>query len=72
MEKRTSFTIKKGIDCSWCVELMKKTLAQHFSIKKIDVDVINKKVNMALPKGIKSKNIMVFLKKRGYHLIEDN
>ena len=30
-----NFIIKKGIDCSWCVDLMKKTLMQHFAIKEI-------------------------------------
>jgi len=66
-----NFIIKKGIDCSWCVGLMKKTLMQHFAIKEIEVDVLNKKAHMVLLKKIKPENLILYLKKRGYHLVEE-
>jgi len=67
-----NFIIKKGIDCSWCVDLMKKTLMEHFAIKEIEVDVINKKARIVLLKRIKSEKLVAHLKKRGYHLVEEN
>lgn len=71
MEKEINFTITKGIDCSWCVDLMKKTLMQHFAIKQVDVDVINKKAHIVLPKRISTRKLILYLKKRGYHLVKD-
>jgi len=71
MEREMNFIIKKGIDCSWCVGLMKKTLMQHFAIKEIEVDVLNKKAHVVLLKEIKPENLILYLKKRGYHLVEE-
>ena len=64
-----NFIIKKGIDCSWCVELMKKTLMQHFAIKKIYV--VREKLRIVSYKKINPKRIIILLKKRGYCLIRD-
>jgi len=66
-----NFIIKEGIDCSWCVDLMKKTLMQHFAIKEIEVDVINKKAHIVLLKRISPESLILYLKKRGYHLAEE-
>ena len=71
MEKEINFIIKKGVYCSWCADLMKKTLNQHFAIKEIEVDVLNEKVHLMAPKKVSPKNLIVFLKKRGYHLVEE-
>jgi len=71
MEKEINFSIKKGVYCSWCADLMKKTLNQHFALKEIEVDVLKEKVHMITYKKVSPKNIIIFLKKRGYHLIVD-
>ena len=71
MEKEINFVIKKGVYCSWCVDLMKKTLNQHFALKEIDVDVVKEKVHLITCKRISPKSIIVFLKKRGYGLVEE-
>ena len=57
-----NFIIKKGVDCSWCVDLMKNTLMQHFEIKEIEVDVLNKKAHVVLLKRIKPENLKLRLK----------
>jgi len=72
MEKEINFIIKKGVYCSWCVDLIKKTLNQHFALKEIDVNVVNEKVRLITYKRVSPKSIIVFLKKRGYHLIEED
>ena len=69
MEKEINFAIKKGVYCNWCVDLMKKTLNQHFALKKVEVDVMSKKIDLVTYKEISPKSIIVFLKKRGYHLV---
>ena len=72
MEKEINFIIKKGVYCSWCVDLIKKTLNQHFALKEIDVNVVNEKVRLITYKRVSPKSIIVFLKKRGHHLIEED
>ena len=71
MEKEINFSIKKGVYCSWCADLMKKTLNQHFALKEIEVDVLKEKVHLIVYKKVSPKSIIIFLKKRGYHLIVD-
>ena len=71
MEKEINFVIKKGVYCSWCADLMKKTLNQHFVFKEIEIDILKERVHLVAYKRISPKSIIVFLKKRGYHLIED-
>ncbi len=71
MEKEINFTIKKGVYCDWCADLMRKTLNQHFALKEIDIDVVKEKVHLITYKRVSPKSIIVFLKKRGYHLIEE-
>ena len=71
MEKEINFVIKKGVYCNWCVDLMKKTLNQHFALKEIDVDVVKEKVHLITYKRVSPKSIIVFLKKRGYRLVEE-
>ena len=71
MEEEINFLIKKGVYCSWCAELMKKTLNQHFAFKEIDVDFVKEKVHLITDKKVSPKTIIVFLKKRGYHLVEE-
>ena len=70
MKKEINFVIKKGVYCSWCAELMKKTLNQHFALKEIDVDVAEERVHLITYKKVSPKEIISFLKKRGYHLSE--
>ena len=72
MEEEINFAIKKGVYCSWCVDLMKKTLNQHFALKEIDVNIVNEKVHFITYKRVSPKSIIVFLKKRGHHLIEED
>ena len=64
-----NFTIKKGVCCSWCAELMKKTLRAHFAIKDIEMDIPKNKVHLITYKKINPAKIISLLKKRGYHLI---
>lgn len=72
MEKEINFSIKKGVYCSWCADLMKRTLNQHFALKEIDVDVVNERVHITAYKRINPKSIIIFLKKRGYSLVESH
>ena len=72
MEREIDFTIKKGVYCSWCADLMKKTLNQHFALKEINIDIVKEKVHAVFYKRVSPKSIIVFLKKRGYHLIEED
>lgn len=69
MEKELHFSIKKGVYCSWCAELMKKTLEQHFNLKEIRVDIMNEKLHLTSMKRISPMSVISFLKKRGYSLI---
>jgi len=71
MEKKLNFRIKKGVYCSWCADLMRKTLNQHFALKKIKIDVLKAKVHIMTHKKVSPKSVMVFLKKRGYGLVEE-
>ena len=68
--KKFIFEIKGGIDCSWCVSMIKKILLKGFSIKKIEVDVLNSEIKMTLPEKIKPRSIVRYLDLRGYHLKE--
>ena len=72
MEKEINFSIKKGVYCSWCADLMKKTLNQHIALKEIEVDVLKEKVHMVAYKKISLRSVIIFLKKRGYYLIVDH
>jgi len=67
--RKLHFIIEKGVYCSWCVDLIKNTLNQHFALKKVEVDVMSKKIDLVTYKEISPKSIIVFLKKRGYHLV---
>jgi len=49
---------------------MKKTLNQHFALKEIDVDLMKERVHLVTYKRVSPKEIISFLKKRGYHLSE--
>lgn len=71
MEKEINFSIKKGVYCSWCADLMKRTLNQHFALKDIEIDVLKEKVHLITYKRVNPRSIIVFLKKRGYHLIQE-
>ena len=71
MKKEIKFIIKKGVYCSWCADLMKNTLNQHFAIKKIEVNVLKEKVHLITHRRVSPKRIMIFLKKKGYHLVEE-
>jgi len=71
MKKEINFSIKKGVYCSWCAELMKKTLNQHFALREIDVDVPKEKVHLITCKRVNPLSIIIFLKKRGYYLVEE-
>lgn len=50
---------------------MKKALIQHFAVKEIKVDIIKEKVHLTATKRINPNNIIFFLKRRGYHLVEE-
>jgi len=52
MEKEINFIIRKGVYCSWCAELMKKTLNQHFALKEIDVDLMKERVHLVTYKRV--------------------
>ncbi|NCN99404.1 hypothetical protein GW923_04475 [Candidatus Pacearchaeota archaeon] len=70
MDKEINFVIKKGVYCSWCADLMKKTLLQNFAIKNVKVNIL-KETARIIPKGrINAWDIISFLKKRGYSLKE--
>ena len=71
MEKEINFTIKKGVYCSWCADLMERTLKQHFKIKDIGIDILKDKVHLITYKKVNPRDIITFLKKRGYLLIEE-
>ncbi|MBI5803965.1 heavy-metal-associated domain-containing protein [Candidatus Pacearchaeota archaeon] len=66
--KDMNFLIKKGVYCSWCAELMKKTLMQNFLIKDVKVDIPKEKVRVVVRGKIDPEKIVSFLRKRGYHL----
>ena len=69
--KEFNFIIKKGVYCSWCAELLKKSLQQHFEIKEVSVNFPKDKIHVIAYKRPKSKDIIIFLKKRGYHIVEE-
>ena len=69
--KRLNFKIKKGVYCSWCADLVKKTLMQSFAIKEIDVNVLKEKIHITTYKKVSPESIIGLLKRRGYILIED-
>ncbi|MBS3077204.1 heavy-metal-associated domain-containing protein [Candidatus Pacearchaeota archaeon] len=68
MEKEINFIIKKGVYCSWCANLMKAALRQHFSVKEVEVDILNGKIHLTTYKRVNPISIIAFLKKRGYIL----
>ena len=71
MEKEINFIIKKGIYCSWCAELMERTLKQHFKIKEIEINILKDKIHLITYKKINPGDIISFLKKRGYFLTKE-
>ena len=71
MEKEINFSIKKGVYCSWCAEMMKRTLQQRFAFKEIEIDFVKNKVHVIAYKRINPKKIISFLKNRGYYLSKE-
>ena len=71
MDKEINLIIKEGVYCSWCAELMKKALKHNFAIKEIEIDVIKEKVHIITYKHVSPESIIVFLKEKGYNLIEE-
>ena len=69
MEK-INFVIKKGVYCNWCADLMKKTLMQNFPIKDVKTNVLEEKASMIPYKRVNVGDIISFLKKRGYVLVQ--
>ena len=71
MDKEINLIIKEGVYCSWCADLMKKTLRQRFAIKEVEIDVLKEKVHIVTYKHVSPESIIVFLKDKGYQLIEE-
>jgi len=69
MDKEINFVIKKGVYCSWCADLMKRTLNQNFALKKVEIDLLKERVHIESGRKINPESIIEFLKKRGYYLI---
>ena len=68
MKRKINFTIKKGVYCGWCADLMKRTLKQHFKIKKIKINLLKNNVHLITNNKIQPTEIISYLKKRGYNL----
>ena len=67
---RHEFTIIKGVYCVWCADLMRKTLKNKFNINTVEFDLLKAEVRIFFNRNITSDEIIEYLKKRGYDIIE--
>jgi len=66
--KKIKFAIKNGVYCSWCADLMKKTLMQNFAMKEVEVDVARGCGSMLFREGLSVDKVLSFLRRRGFYL----
>ncbi len=63
-----NLTIRKGMYCSWCFEMMQSTLKHQFDIQALSVDKGRKNVHITSKHKLNPGAIISYLKKRGYTL----
>jgi len=68
--RRLNFIIKKGVYCTWCADLMRRTLKNKFHIEKVEFDMPQSEVKMLSENNLQPSRIIAYLRKRGFYLSE--